>query len=403
MLSGLYPFRTGVRENHFQLHDDVETLPEILRAAGYHTAGFVSNFTLLGKMSGLAQGFDVYDDRFADDAGGAHHERPARQTLEAILSWVRSAPKEPFFLFINFIDPHGPYTPPEEFRDLFRSGATRTIDRRDIPDYQLHGDTLNFHDYEDRYDAEIRYADWAIGSLIEEMKGRGLWEESLVVFAGDHGEALGSHGVYFRHALYVYDETVRVPMAIRLPADAPGPRDGGPARVAEVCSPIDLMPTVLDLTGLKAAAQLDGQSLLAALRGDSHGKERQPVFLEYANPAGNPSAADLFAVRATSHKMVRTEVPRTGQNLGDVVYDVGNDPEEIRPIPYDSGDPVHARLARRLDRWIDERRAFNPPFPVVEYRVGPEDDDPGGETRGTLRKRLTPEEIEQLRSLGYIR
>ncbi len=192
MLTGLYPFHHGVRSNGAVLHNDITTLPEILRKNGYHTAAFVSNFVLISELSGLSQGFDVYDDRL-DDRGRdqPNIERIAAHTLNAIMEWLATEPPQPFFLFINVIDPHGPYDPPDKFRGLYPTKKQRNLTMTQIPKSQLYEGITNFYDYVNRYDAEIRYVDEIFAALVYELKNRNLWDSSLFVFTADHGESMG--------------------------------------------------------------------------------------------------------------------------------------------------------------------------------------------------------------------
>ena len=176
MLTGLYPFHHGVYNNYWVLHEDLVTLPEVLKSGGYHTAAFMSNFVLVGALSGCNQGFDIYDDRVEQrELNRSNYERTAANSLKAILEWLETDPPQPFFLFTNFIDPHGPYFPPNRFRNFYKSKKTRMLTPEQIPSYQFMEDSLNYYDYVDRYDAEIRYLDEALGQLIEELKRKSLW------------------------------------------------------------------------------------------------------------------------------------------------------------------------------------------------------------------------------------
>jgi len=406
MLTGLYPFRHGVRSNGTVLHDDLLTLPEILRRAGYHTAAFVSNFVLVGELSGCDQGFDIYDDRLEDrEINRPNYERTARGTLQAILEWLAGDPPQPFLLFTNFMDPHGPYHPPARFREMFRSDRQRLLEAQEIPRYQRIGDERNFYDYLDRYDAEIRYVDEALRILIDELRRRGLWDESLVIFTADHGESLGEHGVYFEHHLYVYEETVRVPLLIRFPQVTDPPGAWRPRRVSSLCSPLDLMPTILAFLGLEPEQPLDGRNLLPVLAG-----EEQPerlIFLEFpsvATPGGK--LPDMFAVRSAGQKLICIVDPDSGRLLWQQFYDIQADPNEQQGRAVNPDVPGEQRLARELDALVAEARGYRLPFVVTEYEM------PIPQRRGFLQKRrptsrrvvrpLTAEQIERLRALGYI-
>ena len=132
----------------------------------------------------------------------------------------------------------------------------------------------------DRYDAEIRYTDFALGTLMEELKRRGLWENSLVVFTADHGESMGTHGLYFKHVVHVWEETVRVPLVIRFPGGAPGKGE----RIPHVCSELDLMPTVLHWLDGSTRTDLDGVSLLPMMTEGAPPPAERYILVEYPNP-----------------------------------------------------------------------------------------------------------------------
>ncbi|MDB4433425.1 sulfatase [bacterium] len=220
ILTGLYPFRHGVRSNGAVLHADLFTLPEMIGAVGYHTAAFVSNFVLLGDLSNCSQGFDVYDDQLGDrEAHRPNFERTAAGTLKAILEWLESDPPQPFFLFTNFIDPHGPYEPPQRFREMYQSRERRMLKLHQIPYYQQTPGVRDFYDFLDRYDGEVRFTDEALAILIDELKTRHLWDDALVVFTADHGESMGEHDLFFEHHQNLWEATTRVPLMIRLPID----------------------------------------------------------------------------------------------------------------------------------------------------------------------------------------
>jgi arylsulfatase A-like enzyme len=290
MLTGLYPFHHGVRSNAAVLHEDLTTLPEVLKSAGYHTAGFVSNFILVGELSGFDRDFDVYDDRVEETTFKRfHYERTAGNTVKAILEWLDSKPSQPFFLFVNLMDPHGPYTPPERLGRLYHSGKSRILNRYQIPTYQFIEGQLNYFDYVDRYDGEIRFADEAMGTLIEELKRRDLWDTSLVVFTADHGELLGEHNnIFFEHYFHVWEETMHVPLVIRLPRSSQRqtgspdrPAVAGPKRIRSLCSPMDLMPTILAHLNLSCDVRFDGRNLLPVIGGGED--TDRALLLEFPN------------------------------------------------------------------------------------------------------------------------
>jgi len=411
MLTGLYPFRHGVRSNGMVLHDELLTLAELLQADGYHTAAFVSNFVLLGEMSGLDQGFDIYDDRLEqrwDDhpegrAEWPNYERTAAHTLAAILDWLALNPPEPFFLFVNLIDPHGPYRPPARYHEMFRSERTRQLQPEQIPPYVQDGDDRNFFDYLDRYDGEIRLTDDAMAELIRALGERDLFDDALVVFTADHGEALGAHRQYFEHHWHLWEETVRVPLVVRLPRGGADMLPQGGRRVPGIASPMDLMPTVAAYLGLEVDGQLDGRSLLPVLRGTA--PPERSVFIEFPDVATPTSShRNIWAVRSATRKLVRLEDQHTGEVVAEGIFDLVNDPLEQRQMPYDGDDPGHRALAAHLDAMVKKVKSFKLPFPVTEYEMPMLERPEFVEKRNAnrIKKELTPEQVEKLKALGYV-
>ncbi len=238
MLSGLYPLRHGLRNNGAQrLSEDAETLAEIAQASGFQTAAFISSAVLDGAF-GLNQGFSVYDSpRINVQQASTHYpERLGSEIVPRAIEWLKQRdPNRPYFLWVHIWDPHGPYEPPEEFRDV-------------APQHPYLG--------------EIAAADKAVGTLLGYLKEQGLYEETTVMVVADHGEAFWEHGE-FSHGSYCWDTTLHVPMILRHPADE---RRG--QRIGEIASVTDVHPTLAAAMGLNAAADIDGHNLLAPLPPD---------------------------------------------------------------------------------------------------------------------------------------
>jgi arylsulfatase A-like enzyme len=187
IMTGVYPFSHGVRENgSFVLSPDFVTLAEVLRSEGFSTGAFV-----IDSRYALDQGFDVYDDDLRGGRQGSafgHPERTADAVTNSVLDWLVTA-SEPFFCFVHYFDPHADYDPPAGYREVY-------------------GERL--------YDAEIAFTDDEIGRLLEYLTDRGLLQKTLVVFVSDHGEGLGDHNEN-THGLLLYQQTVSVPVILRLP------------------------------------------------------------------------------------------------------------------------------------------------------------------------------------------
>lgn len=269
ILTGLAPPSHGVRNNGaFRLADSAVTLSEVLKGAGYATGAFVSAFVLDARY-GLNQGFDVYDDRLPstarEESGGALRfaERRAPDTLHPAAAWIAQQPGR-WFAWVHLFDPHAPYAAPAAL-------ANRG------------------------YDGEVAYVDASIGSFLAGL-GAAV-QQTLVIVTADHGESLGEHGES-THGLFAYDATLRVPLIVAGP--------GVQARVApEAVSHVDIMPTVLELTGTHAAGE--GQSFVHALKGFA--LPARPIYFEAMDAALTRGWAPLSGVIDDGWKYIDLPLP----------------------------------------------------------------------------------------------
>lgn len=239
--TGLYPSAHGVmppnsrelaREAFHRLNEEHVTIAEFLRSHGYQTSGITPN-PWTKEEFGYNQGFEKYQFLNREVAG--------RISKEGIAEIERmAAGEQPFFLYLHYLDPHDPYTPPEKF-DIF-----------DGP--------VSYHDYDKRtlkflnlYDGEIRYMDAAIGNLIDFLKERGLYDSTHIVVVGDHGEQFKEHG-HLGHGFQLHNEELHVPLIVKGP--------GGPRKVDYTVSTVDVYPTLVELAGLPVPEFMQGGSLL---------------------------------------------------------------------------------------------------------------------------------------------
>jgi len=348
MLTGLDPHRHGVRENtEYALSPGAETLAERFRAAGYRTAAFVSSFVMDARF-GLAQGFELYEDRLSGPEAGlrlGNVELPGGVTTARAQRWLETQAKQdgtaPFFLFLHYYDPHAPYRPPAPFA-------------QDFAQQPYHG--------------ELAYLDRCVGQLLDTLESTGLARNTLLWVVSDHGESLGEHGES-THSLFIYDATLRVVSLLRTP-----PNDGryvaGAPRVdlAAQTGLVDLFPTLSELCGVPAeGGALDGRSLVPAFRGEA--LPPRALYCETLSPRVSYHWAALRGVRTEEWKYVRAPIPE--------LYDLANDPKELRNLAAARPTEVE-RLSAELDRFL-----------AID---------------GSAEAARTPsrEELEQLRSLGYL-
>jgi arylsulfatase A-like enzyme/Tfp pilus assembly protein PilF len=384
IMTGAYPPRHGVRENvGYSLDPALPTLAEVLGGAGWATGGFVSAFVLDGRWGigrGFATYFDDFDLRGMERADLGSVQRDGAETIAAAVDWLDGkgagpAPRRPVFLWLHLFEPHDPYTPPEPYRSRYPGRP---------------------------YDGEVAYADALVGRFRAALAERGLWNDSLTIVTGDHGEGLGDHGEAF-HGFFVYDSTVRVPLFVRLPGGA-----GGGRVVDAAVSHVDLLPTVLDLVGVAPPAGVHGRSLAPLLAGDGgsggaadgggsdptgsgrggdgdgggergRGGERdgagEPVvYSESLYPLLHYGWAPLRAVRAGGLKLIAAPRPE--------LYDLAADPGEVRDLTA-ARRPEARALLRRLAA-LREEIERGAPAPAAEPAA------------------LDEEALEQLRALGYV-
>lgn len=275
IFTSLPPKDTGVTANSQPFPADKASIMGALRAAGYATAGFVSS-VVVGRKSKLQDHFDHFDDELTtvEQNRQSRYERPADQTVAAALRWITNdAPKDrPFFVWIHLIDPHGPYDAPKDpdryVGDKYYDAIKADIPLSEtdwepgtIPRYQALGGRTDARYYVARYDAEIRYMDAALGTLVKTLQEKGLAPDTLLAITADHGETLAEpgHKHFFSHGVITYDETVRIPLVIREPH---GERRLGTVDRTRPLSSLDLAPTLLELLGVPVPAGFQGRNLL---------------------------------------------------------------------------------------------------------------------------------------------
>ena len=287
LFTGLYLSQHAADWFYPRADDRLITLAELLREHGYQTAGF-SNNPWVSQATNLAQGFEGFLEYHKDpqdlrrgrvsnwltisqiaeklrDLALHAEDDSADLTNSDVRRWFNQVydPKAPFFLFINYMEPHFVYEPPEPYRSRFLRHPTPAVKEalstanmaQFIPPVRFDQTTQAI--LTDLYDGEIAYLDWRIGELMKVLERRKLLDKTLVIVTADHGDSLGEHEI-FGHQYCVYETLLHVPLIIRYPeAFPPG------TRVSQPVSLVDLVPTLIELFDLKASsiqADLPGRS-----------------------------------------------------------------------------------------------------------------------------------------------
>ena len=420
ILSGCYPPAHGVRSRSDLFVRAVPRLPELLQAAGYRTAA-VSTIGNVSSPMGYAVGFDKFVDLYKEPSLVSRREVSntgawklyfeedttvvlplAEDVNEAALPWLASqaaaiangngnqpaASGSPWFMFLWVLDPHDPYYPPPGY-DRWRDTAyTGKIDgsAESVRRVRTSDDIQRLVDL---YDGEIAYTDVQFGLLVQQLKAQGQYDDTLIVVAGDHGEAFGEHGD-FVHGHLAYEEIMRVPLIIKFPAGF----DVQPGATGALAQLTDIAPTVLDALGLGQLADgMQGVSLLSAARAGE-----RPRSLVYSETQASTANQRLLAVRDDRWKYLRVDPPGdysgragggsgAGQRLADyakqlsnpemlkrvlrnpmfyvrrqrvardMLFDLQADPGEQRNVAAENPEVVR-RLAAALETWLAECGEF---------------------------------------------
>jgi arylsulfatase A-like enzyme len=331
LLTGLNPQRHRAMTREDTLGTEIELLSEHLQALDYRTAGVVSNPNVIA-LWGFDQGFDWFEDVPA----ATHHAR-ADVVNEAVFRRLNALGVGPFFLYVHTMDPHGPFDPPPPFDVKYPRHRKRAI----RPSRILPGTPRSIvEDAVSAYDGEIAFTDLHFGRLLDRLKADGLYESALIVFAADHGEELHDHGGG-GHGHTLFQELVRVPLLVKLPANAHAGR-----RVETSVSLIDVVPTILGLLGVKQPDGLDGIDLLPLVRSEPALTREQPLYMhldvERADGARHVVRGVLHGAMKYLHRLAPVEE--------EMLFDVEKDPSERDNRL--AADPVAAEaLARMLDAY----------------------------------------------------
>lgn len=272
LLTGLYPSTHGAQKDPDVLSNEVKLLPEYLKDAGFVTAGFIANGFISDKF-GFKRGWDTYTNYIRESKASS-----ADKVFGDALAWLKERPKgKRFLLYLQTIDPHVPYRVPEEYVRKFHPEPYKGFigealdgdEQADISKGKKKAGPEDVAWIKALYHAEVDYHEDYMGRFFDELRKSKLLDDTLVVVTNDHGEELGEHGRY-GHGHSLYDELLRSPLLMRYP-----PVFKAGTTVDTITELVDVMPTVLDVLGVKAAAELDGTSLLPLAEGKP---EHHPAY-----------------------------------------------------------------------------------------------------------------------------
>jgi tetratricopeptide (TPR) repeat protein len=290
------------------------TLAELLKAKGYSTGAFIGA-QVLSSVLGLNRGFDTYEDRFANES---QSQRRAGEVNRVAFEWLEKQKDNPVFLFLHYYDPHTDYDPPEPFATTFK---------------------------ESPYAGEISYTDHCIGKVIDKLKSLDMYESSLIIVTGDHGEMLGEHGE-LTHKFFIYQSAIKVPLVYKVPGANTS------RKIDDLVGIIDIVPTVCDLLDIEPPTPIQGKSLAGYFKNKPPQPEERYFYCEslYATKYGTNPLLGLVSKR---WKYIQTTRPE--------LYDLQKDPGEQKNLV--EAEPQRTRILKdRLAQMLEKSERLEKPL-----------------------------------------
>jgi arylsulfatase A-like enzyme/Flp pilus assembly protein TadD len=342
LFTGRYPMAHKVRNNGtYYLPEAETTLAEILKENGFHTFAFIASFTLSAKF-GLNQGFDFYDETFKQKQTiiNYHDEIPADEITKKFAAWLEKNHEKKFFTWLHFFDAHSPY--------------------------QLHSELDNKFSQSERmkYEGEIAYVDMHIGKIIRLLEAKKILAKTLIVIAGDHGEAFGEHKE-FGHGIFCYEESLKVPLILYNPVLFAKSR-----KIDSRVNLVDVLPSLLHYLAITCPEKVQGKSFHNLAAGEKE-MRRRDVYFE-----------SRFGMEANNW------APITGMIVDDYKYISLIEPE-LYELGQDAAERINLYkakniLARKLDKQLRQC--------ILDYS-----------SAGKAGQReLSQDDFASLKSLGYI-
>ncbi len=390
LLTGMFPPTHNQNELTSVLPPRTRMLPDAASEAGYRTAYVAANL-LVCRASGFAQDVHFYrgaglplttslawflmganatlNHLFATeckeftttlliavkDLFSTHVVDPDSRSLnDAFLEFLKADPDAPFFAYLHYMDPHIPYDPDADQLERFEDPGYSGPPLISPPTSSPLGGIPPFENHEplpedrrrhliDRYDAEIAGFDSSFGMLIDMLKERGLYDNTLIVFTSDHGEAFYLHKTW-QHRSTLFQELIHVPLIMKLPSS----RRAGTV-IDGTCRHVDVVPTLLDLVGLAPWPDLQGESLARVIE---TGNEEWPGLWAFSD--SHVKDYYLCTYIEGDRKFIQIEGPEEYQ----VYYDLNSDPDELSPMNGANSDAfreMRDKLHRKLDQFRGNR------------------------------------------------
>jgi arylsulfatase A-like enzyme len=386
VMTSLYPGLHNAKDFRQKTPEEITTLAEILKERGYVTVAFAGN-PLLDGSYGFRQGFDLYDDFTVQlhlgldlfEEGGeitldTVHDAVTNQAIHrAATSWLKANHGERFFMFVFYFDPHIDYIPPPPFDRKFDPDYEGAIDGKGLASEPLRSTRPPQRDLDHiiaLYDGELLHTDGYISKLLDEFRKLGIWDDTLVVVFGDHGEEFYEHGSTV-HGLTLYNEVLRIPLILRRPSVIPGNK-----KVGTLVNGVDIMPTILDYLDIKYNGFMQGGSLRPLIEG------KRSMLHDVVYAELNISPRDSSAAISRDEKIILDLHSGARQ-----IFDLNNDPCE-RDNLYNEQLPLKEfAIESNLWSWLANNEKMS-------SQLFKDKDD--------LKIKIDESRVAGLRSLGYL-
>jgi arylsulfatase A-like enzyme len=413
IMTSLYSSTNTVKETNDQLPAAAVTLAEVFRDAGYATVGF-SSVAFNGKLTALHQGYEEFHEATSIPEPGS---KTARTYVDRLGQWLARHRQEPFFVLLHVFDPHPPLEPRRPYNTLWSNPDKRAeLDKNieTLKKFIKHADDrgrlmatleemkesgVNYEEMMSNlvgwYDGSIKGEDTEIARLLERLKELGLADKTLLAYTADHGEEFHEHGRMW-HGQTVYGELTCVPLMFYGPGFIPGG-----LVIDQTTQNIDIMPTLIELSHLPLPKNIQGQSLLPLMAAakevgsgdpsklrpvaEKYGWTHRPAFSEKAltQQSGGPRPYDTesYAVVYDGWKLIRNSKRADGTPEFEL-FDHKNDPLNRKNVA-----DQHPDIVKRLTETAEKLRQSA--IAAALPKTG-------------VNSKMSAEELQRLRSLGYV-
>ncbi len=399
VMTSLYPTTHGVHQIPDRIPASTPTLAERFRQGGYATLS-LSSVSFTGRLTNLHKGFEELREAGTQPGRTLYTSKTARDYVDYLADWLEDRRDVPFFVYLHVFDPHSPYEPRPPWNALWADPARREEHLRHEETLkkfiasaflaqrgmatrdELEAAGIDPEEYlrycKDWYDGSIRGMDSELARLVERLRGLGVADRTLIAFFADHGEEFHDHGRMW-HGQSVYGEMLRVPLLF-------WGGGIGTARVREESVQlIDVMPTLLELSGLEPPPGLQGQSLASLVSDGRHAAWRPRPVIAEKHPLGganHPEASESYAIVDGDWKLIHN-VQRPPERAEIELFRFHEDALDQENLA-DANPDVVDRLRKALEGW--KRGA-------AEAKLKPD---------AEATKGMSAEQLEKLRSLGYV-